>query len=94
MLASPNLTGISRETSWPLDGFADLHLSGSEPRIFPRVVSRRQRRDAVRKGSRSEADDQAYAGHSKRNSKGKSLEGAVEEEESDSEMEEAGGMDE
>jgi AMP deaminase len=70
-----------------------LHLSGSEPRIFPGVVSRTQRRDVVRKGSMSESDDQVYAGHSKRNSQGKSLEGAVEEE-SDSEMEEAGGMDE
>src|SRR6187402_941765 len=42
ILASPHLTGLAREGSWPVEAFSDLHLSASEPRIFPGVVSRTQ----------------------------------------------------
>jgi len=40
-----------------VENFGDLHLSGSEPRIFPGIVSRTQRRDSVRKGSMNENDE-------------------------------------
>ncbi|KAL2066541.1 hypothetical protein VTL71DRAFT_2612 [Oculimacula yallundae] len=108
-LTSPHMSGLSREQSWPLEAFTDLHLSASEPRIFPGVVSRTQRRDSVvRKSSASETDD---GGHSagtgtsrKGNGNGKAglrrgLDGSVEEDdeergESDGSMEEAGGRDE
>lgn len=92
---SPQLASMPREASWPVEGFSELHISGSEPRIFPGVLSRTRRRptgdSTMRQNSMSETDDQAD--HLKRYSKGKSLEDALEEE-SDSEMEEAGGMDE
>jgi AMP deaminase len=91
---SPNIASINRETAWPVDGFTDLHLSGSEPRIFPGLVSRTQRRDSVaRKGSMSETDEQfSNAPHSRKTTTPKNVRVAVEEE-SDGEMEEAGGMD-
>jgi AMP deaminase len=80
-------------------------LSGSEPRIFPGIVSRTQRRDsragqAVRQGSQSETDGDGSVG---KGSVGKArqrnsmvVDGSVDEKagESDGEMEEAGGMDE
>jgi AMP deaminase len=88
-----------------VEGYGDLHLSGSEPRIFPGVVSRTQRRDskvgqAVRQGSQSETDGDGSVG---KGSVGKTrakantgLDGSVDEkvEESDGDMEEAGGVDE
>jgi AMP deaminase len=105
IVMSPKPAGVARETSWPVDGYGDLHLSGSEPRIFPGVVSRTQRRDskagqAVRQGSQSETDGDGSVG---KGSVGKSrargntaLDGSVNERagESDGEMEEAGGNDE
>jgi len=81
-----------------MESFGDLHLSGSEPRIFPGVVSRTQRRDsragaAARQGSMSENDGDGSVGKTK--GKGRALDGSVDEkEESDAEMEEAGGLDE
>jgi AMP deaminase len=97
-VASPPLTAVTRESSWPVEGFGDLHLSASEPRIFPGIVSRPQRRDSVRQNSTSETDDYGSVGTSKKSVKSvgkKSLDGAVEEQpESDGEMEEAGGTDE
>ena len=94
-MASPLLASLAREPSWPVEGFGDLHLSASEPRIFPGIVSRNQRRDSlVKRGSMSETDDYGSVGTTK-NGKGKSrMNGAVEEEDSDGDMEEAGGMDE
>jgi AMP deaminase len=67
IVASPKLAGLARETNWPVDGYGDLHLSGSEPRIFPGVVSRTQRRDSkagqvVRQGSQSETDGDGSVG--------------------------------
>lgn len=101
LLTSPHLSGLSREASWPVEGFGDLHLSASEPRMFPGLVSRKQRKDSVvRKSSQSETDDLAYAsgGTSKRGAaSSKGADGKVDEEEeeeaSDYEMEEAGGSD-
>lgn len=105
MVASPKLAGLARETTWPVDGYGDLHLSGSEPRIFPGVVSRTQRRDskagqAIRQGSQSETDGDGSVGKGSigmsRARGNKGLDGSVDEKagESDGEMEEAGGMDE
>ncbi|KAH7413287.1 hypothetical protein BKA64DRAFT_660708 [Cadophora sp. MPI-SDFR-AT-0126] len=106
-LTSPHISSLTREASWPVEAFSDLHLSGSEPRIFPGVVSRTQRRDSVvRKSSMSETDDVHSVGTSRKGEKGvMKLDGAVEEEreddedddqeqESDGDMEEAGGRDE
>jgi AMP deaminase len=78
-----------------VEGFGDLHLSASEPRIFPGIVSRNQRRNShARKGSISETDDLVSVGTA-RKGKGKGrMDSAVDEEDSDGEMEEAGGMDE
>lgn len=94
------MSGLAREGSWPLEPFSDLHLSASEPRIFPGVVSRTQRRDSlVRKSSMSETDDINSVGTSRKGQR-KTLDGAVEEEaeeneeDSDGDMEEAGGRDE
>jgi AMP deaminase len=98
VMASPHLTSMPREPSWPVESFGDLHLSGSEPRIFPGIVSRTQRRDSlVRKSSMSETDEHGGAGTSRKggNGRGRGIDGAVEEvQESDGEMEEAGGLDE
>ncbi|KAH8794493.1 hypothetical protein F5882DRAFT_288836 [Hyaloscypha sp. PMI_1271] len=105
IVASPKLAGLARETTWPVEGYGDLHLSGSEPRIFPGVVSRTQRRDskvgqAVRQGSQSETDGDGSVGKGsvgKTRAKGNTgLDGSVDEkvEESDGDMEEAGGVDE
>ena len=104
VVLSPKLAGLARETSWPVDGYGDLHLSGSEPRIFPGVVSRTQRRDsragqAVRQGSQSETDGDGSIGKGSVGKRGRGnagLDGSVDEkvEESDGDMEEAGGTDE
>ncbi|XMA10471.1 hypothetical protein WAI453_003262 [Rhynchosporium graminicola] len=107
-LTSPYMTGVNREGTWGLEAsFTDLHLSAGEPRIFPGVVSRTQRRDSnVRKSSQSETDDGAGAGGgsgsgiSRRAGMRRAFDGSVEEEgemyraESDGSMEEAGGRDE
>ncbi|KAK2624304.1 hypothetical protein QTJ16_006254 [Diplocarpon rosae] len=77
-LASPHISGLG-------EAFSDLHLSASEPRIFPGMVSRTQRKDSARKSSMSETDEVV-----ERKGKVTSLDGAVEEE-SDGDMEEAGG---
>lgn len=95
---------MSRETSWLVESFGDLHLSGSEPRIFPGLVSSRQRGDSLareRNSNIGEVDDHGSGSTSRRGGKMISnrtgLDGAVAEEsteESDTDMEEAGGLDE
>ncbi|KAF4629573.1 hypothetical protein G7Y89_g8573 [Cudoniella acicularis] len=98
LVSSPHLGSASREALWPVEGFSDLHLSASEPRIFPGIVSRSQRRDSlVRKSSMSETDDHPASSTSSnkrgRSSSTKFADVAVEEEqESDDDMEEAGGV--
>lgn len=43
-----------------IDGMKDLHLSGSEPRIYPGMISsRRQRANSLRQGSMHESDGTA-----------------------------------
>ncbi|EDN91991.1 hypothetical protein SS1G_07853 [Sclerotinia sclerotiorum 1980 UF-70] len=55
---SPHSANKGREKSWGLEAsFSDLHLSGSEPRIFPGLVSRKQRRESTRKNSVTESDE-------------------------------------
>lgn len=91
-MASPHLssTSVSRETSWPVDGFGDSHLSGSEPRIFPGLVSRTQRRESV-----SERDRRVDSRRSTVTVVGGKDDAVAEEdgERSDGDLEEAGGMD-
>ncbi|KAH8593334.1 hypothetical protein B0O99DRAFT_627848 [Bisporella sp. PMI_857] len=60
-IASPHIEGISRQATWPVEGFGDLHISASEPRIFPGLVSRPQRRDSTRQNSSSETDNPDFA---------------------------------
>ncbi|CAK7263247.1 AMP deaminase [Sporothrix epigloea] len=50
--AAFNGTSVSGGLSGP-----NSHLSGSEPRYFPGVATRSQRRNSVRKGSQHEVDD-------------------------------------
>lgn len=79
VLSSPHLAGIGREASWPVESFGDLRLSGSEPKIFPGLVSRTQRKDSlnVRKGSGSEGDYDFYGGSGKGESSGGSAGGGM-----------------
>lgn len=46
---------------WPLDSMKDVHLSGSEPRIYPGMISRRQRTNSLRQSSTHESDERATA---------------------------------
>ncbi|KAI3393823.1 hypothetical protein diail_3599 [Diaporthe ilicicola] len=62
----PNVTSppsgpgaVQPTTSWPLDGMKDASMSGSEPRIYPGMISRRQRTNSLRQGSTHEADGTA-----------------------------------
>lgn len=47
--------------TWPIDGMNDLHLSGSEPRIYPGMISRRHRTNSLRQSSAHESDERAAA---------------------------------
>lgn len=47
--------------SWPIDGMKDGHLSGSEPRIYPGMISRRHRSNSLRQSSTHESDERATA---------------------------------
>lgn len=47
--------------SWPIDRMKDGHLSGSEPRIYPGMISRRQRTNSLRQSSTHESDERASA---------------------------------
>lgn len=47
--------------SWPIDSIKDVHLSGSEPRIYPGMISRRQRTNSLRQSSTHESDERASA---------------------------------
>lgn len=42
-------------------GGGDLHLSSSEPRIYPGMISRRQRTNSLRQSSTHEGDERASA---------------------------------
>lgn len=50
---------VQPAASWPIDGMKDASLSGSEPRIYPGMISRRQRTNSLRQGSGHEADGTA-----------------------------------
>lgn len=64
-VTSPRIASLAKEGSWSVDRLRDLHLSGSEPRIFPGVVSRTQRRDSLAKNGvklkPSDARSERYA---------------------------------
>lgn len=47
--------------SWPIDSMKDGHLSGSEPRIYPGMISRRHRTNSLRQSSTHESDERATA---------------------------------
>lgn len=56
----PGPGGVQPAASWPIDGMKDASLSGSEPRIYPGMISsRRQRTNSLRQGSGHEADGAA-----------------------------------
>ena len=55
---------VQPTASWPIDGTKDASLSGSEPRIYPGMISRRQRTNSLRQGSGHEADGTAKKGPS------------------------------
>lgn len=55
----PGPGAVQPATSWPIDGMKDASLSGSEPRIYPGMISRRQRTNSLRQGSTHEADGTA-----------------------------------
>jgi AMP deaminase len=38
----------TREQTWPSDGMADHHLSGSDPRMFPGIFTRGHRTGSIR----------------------------------------------
>jgi AMP deaminase len=65
LLASP-LATATKDAPWPGEAGRDLHLSGSEPRYFPGVVTRRQRTDSVRQNSLHESDRESNSGTLKR----------------------------
>ncbi len=71
LLASPQV--LSRDGTWPAGAAVsgtptsdpslnDAHLSGTEPRYFPGVAMRSQRRNSVRAGSYHEMDDSSAGG--------------------------------
>lgn len=75
--------------------FGDLHLSASEPRIFPGIVSRKQRRDSLVKPSLGEKDDHGSSSTNRKTSALNKLDGVMPEADgqlSDGDMEEAGGI--
>lgn len=47
--------------SWHMDAMKDVHLSGSEPRIYPGMISRRQRTNSLRQSSTHESDERTAA---------------------------------
>lgn len=55
---------VQSAASWPIDSMMDASLSGSEPRIYPGMISRRQRTNSLRQGSGHEADGTAKKGTS------------------------------
>lgn len=56
----PAQGAVQPAASWPIDGMKDASLSGSEPRIYPGMISsRRQRTNSLRQGSGHEADGTA-----------------------------------
>lgn len=56
----PGPGAVQPAASWPIDGMKDASLSGSEPRIYPGMISsRRQRTNSLRQGSGHEADGTA-----------------------------------
>ena len=93
ILASP--LALSRDSTWPADAVTSaagtpgnggvnpdlsVHLSGTEPRYFPGVATRSQRRNSIRKNSYHEMDDGTATGSANRLRKTGSF-GAPEEEE-------------
>lgn len=46
MVGSPN--GLSSPQTWPSDGMADMHLSGSDPMMFPGIFTRGHRTGSFR----------------------------------------------
>lgn len=62
--APPGPGGVQSTASWPMDSMMDASLSGSEPRIYPGMISRRQRTNSLRQGSGHEGDGTAKKGAS------------------------------
>lgn len=47
-VVSPASVQGSREAAWPSEAMADLHLSGSDPRMFPGIFTRGHRTGSSR----------------------------------------------
>jgi AMP deaminase len=98
--ASAQPVSLTRETSFPNDDFRDLHVSGSEPKIFPGVVSRNQRRDSLAKERSGFSENEqtillskgTYGGSGRLGVHDTADEDQLER--TDADMEEAGGIDE
>ncbi|KAM5356350.1 hypothetical protein ACJ41O_002996 [Fusarium nematophilum] len=61
-VGSPTAISTSRDQTWPSDAMADLHLSGSDPRMFPGIFTRGHRTGSWRNlgqanDGRSTSDD-------------------------------------
>ena len=48
IVGSPVGASVPQEQSWPSDALADLHLSGSDPRMFPGIFTRGHRSGSSR----------------------------------------------
>jgi hypothetical protein len=48
MVASPTSAQSMKEPTWSSESLRDLHMSGREPKMFPGVVTRRQRSNSTR----------------------------------------------
>lgn len=57
----PHATSPSGRGGGGASGGGDLHLSSSEPRIYPGMISRRQRTNSLRQSSTHEGDERALA---------------------------------
>jgi len=57
ILPGPSIPSTLADVAWQVDGIRDSHLSGSEPRYFPGIVTRSQRRNSTRQSSAHESDD-------------------------------------
>jgi len=85
---SPHVGSLQREATWPMtEGFGDLHLTASEPRMFPGLVSKK-RSDSVRQSSMHEND-----ALEKEKERGRGESDSEDEGRSDYSFEEAGGRD-
>lgn len=59
--SSPAVAAQQQPGPAGIHDMTDLHLSGSEPRIYPGMITRRQRTNSLRKSSTHEGDERVAA---------------------------------